>query len=173
MNYIETVFKLQNSYTSWVIDKVIKQVQQAQKVQTNTANENKNVNKKIHCLFLPYQGDEGCNIIKSINKRVNKLLPNNTKIEVTFKSTKLGSCFNVRDKIDFEHNHDLIYRTRCPEPTCIDNYVGESAHRITEIIKCHSSRDHSSHVLKHSIEKSHKNVNTIDFKIIDNFHNNK
>ena len=98
LNYIETVFKHQNSYPSWVIDKVIKQVQQAQKVPTNTANENENGNKKIHRLLLPYQGDEGCNIIKSMNKRVNKLLPSNTKIEVTFQSTKLSSCFNVKDK---------------------------------------------------------------------------
>ena len=71
--------------------------------------------------------NEGCNIIKSMNKRVNKLLPNNTKTEVMFKSTKLSSCFNVKDKIDFEHNHDSIYHTKCSEPTCIDNYVGESA----------------------------------------------
>ena len=115
MNYIKTVFKQQNSYSSWDIDKVIKQVQQAQKVPTNTANENENDNKKIHRLLLPYQRDESCNIIKSINKCINKLLPNNTKIEVTFKSTKLSSCFNVKDKIGFEHNHDLIYHTKCPE----------------------------------------------------------
>ena len=109
-----------------------------------------------------------------MNKHVNKLLPNNTKRKVTFKSTKLSSCFNVKDKIDFEHNHDLIYHTKCPEPTCIDDYVGESAHRITERIKDHNGRDHTSHVLKHSIEKSHDNVNTIDFKIIDkNSHNDK
>ena len=38
----------------------------------------------------------------------------------------------------------------------------------------HNGRDHRSHVFKHSIAKSHKNVNTIDFKIIDNsFNNNK
>ena len=92
---------------------------------------------------------------------------------VAFKSTKLSSCFNVKDKIDFEHNHDLIYQMKCPEPTCIDDYVGESASRITEKIKDHNGRDHPSHILKHSIEKSHKNVNTIDFKIIYNFHNNK
>ena len=104
-----------------------------------------------------------------MNKRVNKLLPNNTKIEVTFKSTELSSCVNVKDKIDFEHNHDLICHTKCPEPTCIDDYVGESARQITKRIK-----DNTSHVLKHSIRKSHKNVNTTDFKIIDkNFHNNK
>ena len=109
-----------------------------------------------------------------MNKCVKKLLPNNTKIEVAFKSTKLSSCFNVKDKIDFEHNHDLIYHAKCPEPTCIDDYMRESARRITERIKDHNGRDHTSQVWNHSIEKSHKNVNTIDFKIIDkNFHNNK
>ena len=62
----------------------------------------------------------------------NKLLPNNTKIEVAFKSTKLSSCFKVKDKIGFEHNHALIYHAKCPEPTCIDDCVGESSRRITE-----------------------------------------
>ena len=56
--------------------KIIKQVQQAQNTATNTANENENNNKKIHCLFLPYQGYEGCNIKRPMNKSVNKLLPN-------------------------------------------------------------------------------------------------
>ena len=104
-----------------------------------------------------------------MNKCVHKLLPNNTKIEEAFKSTKLSSCFNVKDKIDFEHNHDLS----C-EMSCINDYAGESARRITERIKDHNGRDHTSQVWNHSIEKSHKNVDTIDFKIIDkNFHNNK
>ena len=125
-------------------------------------------------MLLSYQGNKGCNIIKSTDKHVNKLLPNNTKIELAFKSTKLSNCFNVKDKIDFEHNHDLIYHGKCPEPTCIDNYVGESARLITERIKGHNSREHTSQVWNHSIEKSNNSVNTIDFKIIDkNFHNNK
>ena len=103
----------------------------------------------------------------------NKLLLNNTKIEVAFKSTKLSSYFNVKGKIDFKQNHDLIYHVNCPEPTCIDDYVGESAHRTTERIKHHNGRDHTSQVWSHSIGKSHKNVNTIDFKIIDkNVHSN-
>ena len=50
----------------------------------------------------------------------------------------------------------------------------KSARRITETIKDHNSRDHTSQVWNHSMEKSHKNFNTMDFKIIDkNFHNNK
>ena len=120
---------------------------------TNTANENGNDNKKINCLLLLYQRDESCNIIKPMNKRVKKLLPKNSKIEVTFKSTKLSSCFNVKDKLDFEHSQDLVYHTKCPEPTCIDDYEGESTRRVTEKIKDHSGRDHTLHVLKHSIEK--------------------
>ena len=38
----------------------------------------------------------------------------------------------------------------------------------------HNGRGHTSHFFKHSIEKTHKNVNTIDFKTIDKkFHNNQ
>ena len=71
-------------------------------------------------------------------------------------------------------NITIIYHTKCPEPVCFDNYVGESARWLTERIKDHNGRDHTSHVLKHSIEKLHKNVNTIDFKIIEkNFYYNK
>ena len=123
-NYIDTAFKHQNIYPSWVIHKVITQIQQGQKYPANTVNGNENDNKKIQCFLLPCQGDEGCNIIKSLNKRVNKLFPKSTKIEATFKSTKLSSSFNVKDKIHFEHNHNLIYHTKCPEPTCINVYVG-------------------------------------------------
>ena len=79
----------------------------------------------------------------------------------------MSSCFNVKDKIDFEHKHDLIYHAKCPESTCIDDYVGESARRITQKIKDHNGRDITSQVWNHSIEKSHKNISTIDFKIID------
>ena len=56
--------------------KIIKQVQEAQNTAINTANENENDIKKIHRLLLPYQGYEGCNIKKPMNKVVNKLLPN-------------------------------------------------------------------------------------------------
>ena len=49
-----------------------------------------------------------------------------------FKSTKLSSSFNVKDNIGFDHNHDLIYHAKCPEPNYIDDYVRESARQITE-----------------------------------------
>ena len=46
--------------------------------------------------------------------------------------------------------------------------------RTIERLKDHNGRDHTSHALKNTIEKSQKNIKTIDFKIIDkNFYNNK
>ena len=77
-----------------------------------------------------------------MNKCFKKLLPNNTKIEVTFKSTKLSSCFNVNGKIDFEHNHDLIYQAKYPKPAFIDDNVGESDCGIIERIKDHNETTH-------------------------------
>ena len=64
--------------------------------------------KYIDCYYHINQGNEGSNIIKSMNKCFEKLLPTHTETKVTFKSTKLSNCFNVKDKIDLEHNHDLI-----------------------------------------------------------------
>ena len=48
LNHIETVFKHQSYYPSSGNNKVVKQVQQGQKVPSNTANEKENGKKKIH-----------------------------------------------------------------------------------------------------------------------------
>ena len=70
-------------------------------------------------MLIQFQGYESGIMIESMNKRVNKFLPNNTKTKVAFKSIKLRSFFNVNDKINFEHNHDFIYPTKYLEPTWI------------------------------------------------------
>ena len=51
LNHIKAVFKHQNSYPSWVLDQVLKQVQQAQQVPSNNSNEKENDSKKLD-LFL-------------------------------------------------------------------------------------------------------------------------
>ena len=61
----------------------------------------------------------------------------------------------------------------CPENNCSDNYVGESAHRISERIIDHNGRDQNSHLFKHSCIKNHPNTSKTDFKIINSgFKNN-
>ena len=123
--------------------------------------------------MLPYQQDKGSNLLKLMKRYVNKLLPQHTKLEITFTGMKLNSCFSLKEKTSFEHQHDLVY-VNCTEPSCYDNYIGETGCRIIERIKDHSSRDYASHMVKHNIVTSHTDVNNGNFKIIDmNFSNNK
>ena len=109
-----------------------------------------------------------------MKRYVSKLVPKRTKLEITFTGKKLHSCFSIKDKTSFEHQHVLMYYVNYTEPSCRDNYVGETGPRIIKRIKNHSARDHASHMVKHNTETSHTDVNTANFKIIDmDFSNNK
>ena len=72
------------------------------------ANENETVTKK-RILLLPYQGDKGIESTKSLKGKLNKHLPNSVKTQVTFTGQKLSTHFNVKDRINFKHKHDVIY----------------------------------------------------------------
>ena len=170
LEHIRKVFHHRNNYPLWVINKVI---DDAKKIPSANESDSSN-NEKIHRLMLPYQGDKGSNLLKSMKRYVSKLLPEHTKLEVTFTGKKSNSRFSIKDKAKFEYQHDLVYYVNYTEPSCRDNYVGETGRKILERIKDHSGRDHASHMVKHNIETSHTDVNTANFKIIDiNFSNNK
>ena len=81
----------------------------------------------------------------------------------------------------FEHNH-VVYLGTCPENNWSDNYVDQSAHRVSERVIDHSSRDKSSYLFNHSCIKNHPSTSNIknhpntsktDFRIISSgFKNN-
>ena len=170
LELIRKIFHRRNNYPLWVINKVI---DDAKKIPSANGKDSIN-NEKIRRVMLPYQGDKGSNLLKSMKRYVSKLLPEHTKLEITFTGKKLNSCFSIKDKTKFEHQHDLVYYVNCTESSCRDNYVGETGRRIIERIKDHSGRDHASHMVKHNIETSHTDVNTANLKINDmNFSNNK
>ena len=89
LEHIRKVFHHRNNYPLWVINKVI---DDAEKIPLANENDSSN-NEKIHCLMLPYQGDKGSNLLKSMKRYVSKLLPEHTKLEITFTDKKLNSCF--------------------------------------------------------------------------------
>ena len=63
------------------------------------------------------------------------LLPTNIRTKIAFTGSKLSTCFQVKDKTKFEHNHDIVYHGICPETDCSENYIGETARRISERVK--------------------------------------
>ena len=62
---------------------------------------------KRHLLVLPYQDQKSNFIIRSMKKTLKILLPGTIKTDVAFKGKQLSSCFNIEDKTEFPHKHDL------------------------------------------------------------------
>ena len=136
--------------------------------------ENENISIKNYLLLLPYQGEKGIHIVNSMKRYVNKILPENVKVQTAFTGKRLSSYFKTKDRTKFEHQHDILYQVKCSAENCSDDYIGESARRIIERVKDHGGRDTKSHVLKHSSEKEHVEVTQEDFKIIgSNFKKNR
>ena len=46
-----------------------------------------------------------------------------------------------KDNTEFLHKQDLVYHTDCPVENCNDDYVGETARRISERVINHGGRD--------------------------------
>ena len=64
------------------------------------------------------------------------------------------------------HKHDLLQNAKCAQESCNDDYVGETARRISKRVLDHSARDKNSHILKHQIEKEHPCPQFENFKVI-------
>ena len=124
-------------------------------------------------LLLPYHGDKGIGLTKLLKRNLDKHLPNNVKTQVTFTGQKFSTQFNVEDRTKFEHKHDVIFFGKCPEKNCTNNYLGESARRISERIIDQGGRDQKSYLFRHAVVNEHRNASYDDFKLIGSgFRNN-
>ena len=134
-------------------------VEQKHKTSVNTFSEESQVSPvndlKCHLSVLPYQGQKGNFVIKSMKKRLKNLLPDNGQTNAAFKGEKLSSSFNVKDKTKFPQKHDLFYHAKRAEESWNNEYVGEAARRISERVLDHNGRDKNSQILKHQIGKEH------------------
>ena len=119
--------------------------------------EDENTSIKSHLLVLLYQGEKGVHTVNSLKRYINKILPENVKVQTAFTRKQWSNCFKTKDRTKFEHEHDIIYQVKCSAENCLD-YIGESARRVIERVNDHGGRDTKSHVLKHSSEKEHVKV---------------
>ena len=69
-------------------------------------------------------------------------------------------------------NNDLTYLGKCPEKTCSENYLGETARRIKERVLEHAGKDKKSHMLRHILQSGHPSVSLNEFKIFGKGFNN-
>ena len=85
-------------------------------------------------------------ILKSFKKGMRKMLANNVKRRIAFTGRKVGTSFQIKDKTEMKHNHDIVYYNECPEEQCNENYIGETGRRISERIIDHAGRDSKSYI---------------------------
>ena len=120
-------------------------------------------------LHLPYAGVEGaaiiCKLQKSITNTVNKTRKK-VKVATVYKATRLGSRFNLKDKIAFENQHNVVYHGDCPNKKCVSNYVGQTKCRMEKRGGRHAETDKQSHLFKHAKKTKHRKIRCVDFRII-------
>lgn len=104
--------------------------------------------------------------MKSMRKRLNVVLPKNAKIRSGYTAKKLRSCFKIKDKIKFHHEHGLIEHFKCLEDLCSNDYINEPGSQVIKRVKDHNVKDRSFHMLKYSVEKNHTEVTMNNFKLI-------
>ena len=120
-------------------------------------------------LTLPYAGNTGEKIVKQMQKYVRQSVnTENRKVTINamYRSRKLSTRFNIKDKTKLEHMHNIVYYVPCPNKKCKDDYTGETKRRIENRTDEHSKKDKNSHVLQHSIATKHKRVSLKNFKIL-------
>ena len=170
LEHLKETFVKINNFPLIVVNRIFKQVADENAIvleaQQNTVEPNETVTVRI---TLPYAGKKGEDIAKEINSHMKQVKPK-LKARVAFKAKRVGSYFNIKDKVKKEHEHNLVYETRCPD--CDVIYVGEAGRRLSMRVDDHGGKDKKSHVLKHSVETGHKRITLNDTRILNkNFSN--
>ena len=173
LHHICDVFNKINGFPMWVIKQIMKEMKEKQQKVGNNNNIGNseltnNTNEiKVHQLCLPYKGDVGSKLLSKTKNVIRKVMQNEHKTRIIFTSTKLSSKFNIKDKTNIKHQHDIVYQVKCPETNCQESYIGETGRRFYERICDHIGKDKNSHVLKHSMDYGHTPPSFEDFKVIN------
>ena len=173
IKHLKKVFRDINGYPNWIIQQAIEKVKN-QNEKPRSAQLKTSTEENKHLLMLPCKGKVGEATLKSLRNTLKSVVPTNNTCKIIYTGTKLASKFNIKDKVNKEHKHDLIYKAQCPYLNCDETYIGEIGRKFSEYIIDHFGRDDKSHLYEHAEKTGHENVNIDDFEILSNgFKNNK
>ena len=178
--HIQSVFCDYNDYPQKLVETIIRDERTSQRLQqeaTGTpsatqaeeSHEETEEEKPVELtLHLPYAGEAGSAIVTKLQKSILSTVNRNrkkVKVGTVYKATRLGSRFNLKDKIAFENQHNIIYHGGCPNKKCSSNYVGQTKCRMEKRGGQHAT-DEKSHLLKHARKTRHRKIRVSDFKIV-------
>ena len=172
LKHLKTTFHKKNGYPPWMINQVMETVKETINTETILTNQLGTLeanNDILHSLILPYAGPKGKNI-KSMNSNIQRILPSIVKTRITYTGTKLGTKFQINDLTKNQHEHDLIYYSKCPEQNCDKDYLGETGGRRIEGAADHCEKDKQSHLLKHALISKHPVVDLNNLRLLAAYH---
>ena len=177
LRHLKKVFCELNDYPSPLVEEIIRnernyalEQQNREPEETEPEIESEQTEDKINLtLTLPYAGNVGEKIVQQMRKYVKQAVNTATKrvnLNTMYRSRKLSTRFNIKDKTKMEHMHNIVYYVPCPNKKCKDDYSGETKRWIEVPSDEHRSKDKKSHVLQHTKATKHKRVSLSDFKIL-------
>ena len=91
LKHLRIAFHERNGYRQWFITKVMNEVERSNIPSEYFQGINKNENgvTSKQTLILPYAGEKGYLIVRSLDKQLKRSLPNNVKPNIVFTGTKL------------------------------------------------------------------------------------
>ena len=97
---MKTVFCSKNDFPKNVVHNIIQQELLKSLKQQDVISDTRENCKNVQ-LIWPYAGKQGTQLTSEMKKQLRKVLPDNVKTMVTYRSRKPPSKFIVKNKIDF------------------------------------------------------------------------
>ena len=164
LDHLKHVFVKLNQYPSKLIDNIIKkELTNKDKGKANEIDD-KVTDDILVSMTLPYVGNKGEKLVKKLKQDLKSKLPVTVKTQITYRATKLGSAFQIKDQTKLTHGHNITYLGTCPE--CKHRYVGQTRCRCQKRVIEHNSKDIKSHLLQHANKTNHTRVWPQDFKTL-------
>ena len=142
LEHITETFTKKNDYPNRLVQEIIRNERLLNVETTNirTPDETENAGAEEQeekpdqlSLNLPYAGKKGEELVKKVKKYISNSINKEKKLvsmQATYRARRLGSNFNIKDKISFENQHNVVYHAKCPNRRCKSHYNGQTKCRI-------------------------------------------
>lgn len=106
-------------------------------------------------------------LIKSLKNNLQVPVSTNVQIRIVYTVSKLSFYLKIiKDRTQFEQQHDIVKHSFCSAANCNENHIGENGRPLYERMKDHNGQGSKSNSFKHSVESGHNPVLKIYFRII-------
>ena len=113
-----------NSYPKQVRNSLPKRLNSnINKTKVQTVDDRKKI-----WLNLPYLGDKGDHLTKSLIQKLKKCFNENVKFIKRYKTNKLGMFCSNKDHIQFQQKANVVYRITYP--SCYNKCIGKTDRNI-------------------------------------------